>query len=95
MNNTRQYVAFIGDRMVRMHDRNVWAAAYRAAIHFGSTLREGMDFFDGKAVMSIYRADSYERPLYEGDVAKWRDLFTSQRRVLRGAWLPKEVSSAN
>jgi len=91
-NNTRPYVAVIGDRMHRLNAPSVWVAAIRGALKFPP--RQGNDFFYGKAVLKVYRHDSLETPIYEGNVEKWRTALTRQRYTLTGPWVPNPNPSS-
>ena len=87
MGTGREYLASIGDRVLRITARNVWEAAQRAAIYFGSNYREGSDFFGGNAELALYRLRG-EEPIFHGLVSKWRETFKAQGRTLRGRWAP-------
>jgi hypothetical protein len=77
--NMREYVAIIGERTLRVNGRNVWEAAERAAVHFGSRWLEGLQFFRGTADMALWRV-GMDRPVFSGSVDKWLQTFRAQQR---------------
>jgi hypothetical protein len=77
--STRTYYAAIGERIMRIEASNVWLAALRAALKFGSYTLEGTEFFAGKAVMELHRS-GMDRAVFAGIVDDWRRAFTAQGR---------------
>lgn len=75
----REYTAVIGQRVMRVNGANVWDAAERAALHFGSRWLEGLEFFRGNAEMAMWRT-GMNKPVFTGDVRRWLDTFKAQGR---------------
>jgi hypothetical protein len=75
------YYAVVGQRVMRIQGRNVWEAAERAAVHFGSRWLEGLQFFRGEAGLAMWRT-GMDAPVFAADREGWLKAFRAQGRSL-------------
>lgn len=93
MNRTNNYAAAIGERTVQVQAANAFLAGMKAALILGSTVREGAEFFDGRAEMQVIRYwtnPPHAKPLLRGDVRQWLQYLQCNSSLqpyrLTGAW---------